>query len=158
MEVPPHHWLPGLIAGRAFLAPGGPAVTLDYGEVYPFGIMVQISVRFRGPLGLQQQRAISDQGSAYLWNKPALSPQLTVEQDHLGPAPSRILRHQGRSEFWSISYWLDQEIAPSALSMTFRWPEQDINCGFPVPGEEISRALDQATELWSPDPDGYFSY
>lgn len=76
----PQHWFPGLIAGQGVLRSSGPACTLNYAEVYPFGLMAQISVRFRGPLSLEIQRELSQQSGSYLWNKPGVGPQLTLEQ------------------------------------------------------------------------------
>ena len=49
----PQHWFPGLIGGQGVIRPSGAACTLDYAEVYPFGLTAQISVRFRGPLALE---------------------------------------------------------------------------------------------------------
>jgi hypothetical protein len=41
--------------------------------------------------------------------------------------------------------------------MAFRWPEQDIECVFPVTGEDIGRALEEAVllDVGLPDIDGY---
>lgn len=153
----PQHWFPGLIGGQGVIRPSGAACTLNYAEVYPFGLMAQISVRFRGPLSLDMQRELSQQSGSYLWSKPGLGPQLTLEQQESMASPAEVVTHEGHHSFWTITFWFDQEITGSALSMSFRWPEQGIECSFVVPGEDIGRALEEATELWSPDPDGYFS-
>ncbi|MFJ5696596.1 hypothetical protein [Arthrobacter sp. NPDC093139] len=119
--------------------------------------MAQISVRFRGPLSLDMQRELSKQSGSYLWNKPDLGPQLTLEQEESTASLAEVVTHEGHHSFWTITFWFDKEITGSALSMAFRWPEQGIECVFPIAGEDIDRALEEATELWSPDPEGYFS-
>ena len=151
----PQHWFPGLIGGQGVIRPSGAACTLNYAEVYPFGLMAHISVRFRGPLALDVQRELSQQSDSYLWNKPVVGPQLTLEQE-AGALPAEVVTHEGHHSFWTITFWFDQEITGSALSMTSSWPEQGIECAFPVAGEDIGAALEEATELWSPDPEGYF--
>jgi hypothetical protein len=118
--------------------------------------MAQISVRFRGPLALDVQRELSQQSDSYLWNKPGVGPQLSLEQEAVA-SPAEVVTHEGHHSFWTITFWYDQEITGSALSMTFRWPEQGIECAFEVAGEDIGAALEEATELWSPDSEGYFS-
>jgi hypothetical protein len=119
--------------------------------------MAQISVRFRGPLSLDRQRELSKQSSSYLLNTPGLGPQLTLEQEESTASPAEIVTHEGHHSFWTTTFWFDRELTGSALSMTFRWPEQGIECVFPIAGEDIGRALEKATELWSPDPEGFFS-
>jgi hypothetical protein len=153
----PQRWFPGLIGGQGVVRPSGAACTLNYAEAYPFGLMAQISVRFRGPLSLDTQRELSKQSESYLWNKPDLGPQLTLKQEESTASSAEVVTHEGHHSFWTITFWFDQQITGSALSMTFRWPEQGIECAFPIPGEDIGRALGEATELWSPDPEGYFS-
>jgi hypothetical protein len=119
--------------------------------------MAQISVRFRGPLSRDTQRELGKQAESYLWNKPDLGPRLTLRQEESTASSAEVVTHEGHHAFWTITFWFDQEITGSALSMTFRWPEQGVECAFPIPGEDIGRALEEATELWSPDPEGYFS-
>jgi hypothetical protein len=108
-------------------------------------------------LSLETQRELSQQSGSYLWNKPGLGPQLTLEQKESTAPLAETITHEGHHSFWTITFWFDQEITGSALSVTFRWPEQGIECAFPIAGEDIGRALEEATELWSPDPEGYFS-
>jgi hypothetical protein len=153
----PHHWLPGLIAGQGVVHPSGAACTLNYGEVYPFGLLAQISVRFRGPLSLDKQREIGSQSDSYLWNKPDRGPQLSLEQERSARSSAEIVTHEGHNTFWTITYWFGREIAPSEVSMTFSWPEQGLEVLFTVSGEDLRSAINRATELWIPDPHGYFS-
>lgn len=157
MPVQPRHWLPGLIAGQGFIHSSGAACTLDYGETYPFGLLAQISVRFRGPLSLEQQREISRQSESYLRNKPASGPQLILEHEGTSEVSAQIITHEGHNTMWTFTYWVQQTITPSALSLTFNWAAQDMECGFAISAEKVRHALEQAKELWSPDPEGYFS-
>jgi hypothetical protein len=69
----------------------------------------------------------------------------------------RIVTHEGHNTFWTITYWFGREIAPSEVSVTFSWPEQGLEVLFAVSGEDLRYAINQATELWIPDPHGYFS-
>jgi hypothetical protein len=101
----PHHWLPDLIAGRGVVHPGGAACTLNYGKAHPFGLLAQISVRFRGPLSLEKQREIGSQSDSHLWNRPVFGPQLTLEQERSARSSAEIVTHEGHNTFWTITYW-----------------------------------------------------
>lgn len=157
MPSRPQHWLPGLVAGQGLIDSSGVAWTLDYGEIYPFGLLAQVSVRFRGPLSLEQQREIGTQSESYLRNRPASGPQLTLEQEGKEGIPGEIVTHEGHDALWTITYWFEQTVAPSALSLNFNWAEQRLESNFAVSAEQSSRALDEATELWSASAEGYFS-
>ncbi|WP_214949816.1 hypothetical protein [Arthrobacter sp. ISL-69] len=155
MNRRPHHWLPGLIAGRSLVHPDGTACTLDFGEVYPSGFMAQISVRFRGTLTRNQQREIFTQVDSYHRNTPTLGPQLMMEQEDSLGGSAEVLTTQGSNTRWTIMYWFDQPSTPEQLTLTFTWPEQALESLFVIPGEEVDRAKREATELWIPDQHEY---
>ncbi|BCW42455.1 hypothetical protein StoSoilB3_39900 [Arthrobacter sp. StoSoilB3] len=144
----PYNWLPGFVAGRGSILLNGAGCSLNFAEVYPFGLWVQISVRFRGPLTLEQQRDIDRQVGAYLRNSPAEGPLLTIDQDGSGRSTAEIVTHEGHNNFWTISFWVDHKVAAGALSVVFTWTGQDIEMTFSVTGEDVDSALSTATELW----------
>ena len=144
----PYNWQPGIVAGRGSVLLSGAGCSLNFAEVYPFGLWVQMSVRFKGPLTLEQQREINRQVGAYLRNSPAEDPQLTVDQENSGRSTAEIVTHEGHNNFWTISFWADHDVAAGALSMVFSWTDQDIETTFSVTGEDIETALTDATELW----------
>lgn len=98
VPVRPQHWLPGLVAGKGLIDSSGVACTLDYGEIYPFGLLAQISARFRGPLSLEKQREIGTQSESYLRNRPASGPQLKLEQEGKEEIPGEIVTHEGHTK------------------------------------------------------------
>jgi hypothetical protein len=144
----PYNWQPGFVAGRGSVLLSGAGCSLNFAEVYPFGLWVQMSVRFKGPLTLEQQRDIDRQVGAYLRNSPAEGPQLAVDQDSSGCSTAEIVMHEGHNNFWTISFWVDHDVAAGALSVVFTWTDQDIETTFSVTGEDVDSALSEATELW----------
>ena len=144
-----------MIAGQGLVHPSGTACSLDFGEVYPSGVMAQISVRFRGPLMLEQQREIFTQVDSYHRNTPMLGPQLVMEQEDSLGVPAEVLTTQGSSTQWTIMYWFDRPARPEQLTLAFDWPDQDLESLFVIPGEEVVRATREATELWVPDQDEF---
>jgi hypothetical protein len=117
-----------------------------------------MSVRFKGPLTLEQQREINRQVGAYLRNSPAESPQLAVDQEISGGSTAEIVTHEGHNNFWTISYWVDHDVAAGALSMVFTWTDQDIETTLSVTGQDIETALTDATELWKASPIEYSTF
>ncbi|WP_143019230.1 hypothetical protein [Arthrobacter sp. ov407] len=97
---------------------------------------------------LEQQREIDRQVGAYLRNSPAEGPQLAVDQDSSGRSTAEIVTHEGHNNFWTISFWVDHDVAAGALSIVFTWTDQDIETTFSVTGEDVDSALSEATELW----------
>ncbi|MET1153200.1 hypothetical protein [Arthrobacter sp.] len=97
---------------------------------------------------LEQQREINHQVGAYLRNSPAEGPQLAVDQDSSGRSTAEVVTHEGHNNFWTISFWVDHDVAAEALSVVFTWTDQDIETTFSVTGEHIDSALSNATELW----------
>ena len=144
----PYNWQPGFVAGRGSVLLSGAGCSLNFAEVYPFGLWVQMSVRFKGPLTLERQRDINHQVGAYLRNSPAEGPQLTVTQENSGRSTAEVVTHEGHNNFWTISFWVDHDVTAGALSMVFIWTDQDIETTFSVTGEDIETALSAATELW----------
>lgn len=144
----PYNWQPGIVAGKGFVLPSRTGCTLNYVEVYPAGLWIQMSVRLRGPLTIEQQRVINHQVDAYLRNIPSEAPQLIVDQDNSGRSVAELVTHEGHNNFWTLSFWAEHPVASSGLTIFFTWPEQGIELAFPVDGEEIERALGDATELW----------
>lgn len=67
------------------------------------------------------------------------------------------MTHQGHNTLWTIAYWFQHAITPSALSLTFNWAEQRMECVFAISAEQVRGALDEAKELWSPVSEGYSS-
>lgn len=120
----PQHWFPGLIGGQGVVRPSGAACTLDHAEVYPFGLTAQISVRFRGPLALDVQRELSQQSASYLWNKPSVGPQLTLEQEESGASPAEVVTHEGHHSFWTTIFLVRPRDHRTAISMTFDGPSR----------------------------------
>lgn len=144
----PYNWQPGIVAGKGFVLPSGAGCGLNYVEVYPFGLWVQMSVRFKGPLTIEQQRVINHQVDAYLRNRPSEAPQLIVDQIDSGRSVAEIVTHEGHNNFWTLSFWVDHTVASSELTIVFTWAEQGIEIAFPVVGKDIEGALADATELW----------
>lgn len=107
-----------------------------------------MSVRFKGPLTLEQQRVIGRQVGAYLRNSPAEGPQLAVDQHSSGRSTAEIVTHEGHNNFWTMSFWVDHDVAAGVLSVVFTWPDQDIDRTFSVTGDDVASALGDATELW----------
>lgn len=99
----PRHWFPDLIGGQGVIRPSGAACTLNYAEVYPFGLMAQISMRFRGPLALDTQPELSQQPGSSLWNKPGVGPRLTFVQKESMESPAGVVTHEGHHSFWTIT-------------------------------------------------------
>lgn len=54
-------------------------------------------------------------------------------------------------------YWFQRAITPSALSLTFNWAEQDMECGFRISAEQVRRSLNEAKELWILESEGSLS-
>lgn len=69
MSRRPRNWMPGLLSGQVAPELGTATIcTLNFGEIYPSGFFAEISVRFRGPLSLEEQRTISSQAEWCLRN------------------------------------------------------------------------------------------
>ncbi len=144
----PYNWQPGFVAGRGSVLLNGAGCSLVFAEVYPFGLWVQMGVRFKGPLTLEQQRDLGRQVDAYLRNSPAEGPQLAVNQDGSGRSTAEIVTHEGHNNFWTISFWVDHDVAAGAMSVVFTWTDQDIEVSYVITAEDVRSALRDATELW----------
>jgi hypothetical protein len=151
MNRRPRHWLPGLIAGQGSVHPSGAACTLDFGEVYPSGVLVQISVRFRGPLTRDQQHEIYTQVDSYHRNTPTLGPQLVMEQEGASAVSAEVFTTQGNTTMWTITYWFDQQVEPAQLTLVVTWPEQGLESLFVISRVNVDQAIRQAAQLWVPD-------
>lgn len=107
-----------------------------------------MGVRFKGPLTLEQQRDLGRQVGAYLRNSPVEGPQLAVNQDGSGRSTAEIVTHEGHNNFWTISFWVDHDVAAGAMSVEFRWTDQDIEVSYLVTADDVGSALRDARELW----------
>ncbi|WP_232084737.1 hypothetical protein [Arthrobacter sp. SO5] len=99
-------------------------------------------------MSLEQQRDIDRQVGAYLRNSPADGPQVAVGQETSGYSTAEIVTHEGHNNFWTISFWVEHDVAAGAMSVVFTWTDQDIETAFSVTGEDVDSALSDATELW----------
>lgn len=144
----PYNWQPGFVAGRGSVLLNGAGCSLVFAEVYPFGLWVQMGVRFKGPLTLEQQRDLGRQVDAYLRNSPAEGPQLAVNQDGSGRSTAEIVTHEGHNNFWTISFWVDHDVAAGAMSVVFTWTDQDIEVSYVITADDVGSALRDARELW----------
>lgn len=149
------HWRPGLIAGQSSDVTGEAVSSLNYAEVYPFGLMAQISVRFRGPMEIEQMREIAQEAQSYLRGNAANGPRLNIKQQGTEEAVAEVLTMEGSSTLWTISFWLEAQITRNALLLHFSWPEREISEHFSVTTDNLNSALDQSREIWNPGHESY---
>jgi hypothetical protein len=97
----PQHWFPGLIGGLGVLRSSGPACTLNYAAVYPFGLMAQISVRFRGPLSLEIQRELSQRSGVPSAAVTSACLEISEPRSHVKVLRNVAVRTPSASMSWS---------------------------------------------------------
>ncbi|MGO4250556.1 hypothetical protein AB4Y87_25480 [Paenarthrobacter sp. RAF54_2] len=146
MDKPPASWLPGLIAGE-HRAINGAVCTLDYAEIYPAGVMVHISIRFRGAFDRRRYETERMQVEAAHNNSPLSGPRLVLKQPGAINAYASMISFEDRGGFWTLAYWFIHEPLPEETQLHLSWAETGIDVTFTIMEERITTALSAMEDL-----------
>jgi hypothetical protein len=169
-SLPPEEsWLPGRLLGPVALHYSDSLhVVFADADVYPVGILLHLTARFRDLPTRDAQREIGRQVSAFHYapadhEGPHLryhpldaqgqqqppQPDGTVLEDALPSA------HRGSGRLWHLGYWIACDVASAApLEYILDWPAQAVHNTFGFTQEQIDEARSAACQLWPADDDG----
>jgi hypothetical protein len=161
---PEESWLPGRLLGPVGLHDSDSLhVVFADADVYPVGILLHLTARFRDLPTLEAQREVSQQVNAF-HHAPADhdGPHLRYcrrdGQGHAAQPDDTHLEdafpwaHRGGRRIWRVGFWIACDVPVAApLEYVFDWPAQSVHSVFGFTREQIDEALRAARQLW---PDG----
>jgi hypothetical protein len=163
VSLPPEEsWLPGRLLGPVVYDSDLLHVLVEDAHVYPVGILMHLTARFRDLPTLDAQREVGRQVSAFhhapadhdgphlryhpldaQGQKQAPQPDGTVLEDALPWA------HRGGGRIWRLGFWIACDVASAApLQYVLDWPAQAIHSAFGFTRKQIDQAADAARQLW----------
>jgi hypothetical protein len=160
ISLPPETWLPGHLLGPVVLHESEFLhVLVDDAEIYPVGILVHVTARFRSLPTLQAQREVGGQVSAFHYDAvghrgPHLRYHHRDEQHPTQPPAAELgdafpWAHRGGGRIWRLGFWIVCEAASAApLDYELDWPAQQLRSTFHVSQDQIDEALRAARQLW----------
>jgi hypothetical protein len=163
ISLPPETWLPGHLLDRVVLHESESLhVLVEDVEVYPVGILVRITARFRSLPTLQAQREVGDQVGAFHYDAVGhRGPHLRYRRrdaEHPTQPPEPELgdafpwTHHGGGRIWRLGFWIACEAASAApLDYELDWAAQQLRGTFHVSQDQIDEALRAARQLWFDD-------
>jgi len=153
VSLPPEEsWLPDRIFGPVVLHSSDRLhVSFADADVYPAGILLHITARFRDLPTLDAQREVSRQVSAFHHapadhDGPHLRYRPRGTQEHAGLEDTFPWAHRGAQRLWRLGYWIACDIAP--LEYVLDWPAQAVHSEFSFTQEQVDEALGVARQLW----------
>jgi hypothetical protein len=171
LSLPPEEsWLPGRLLGPVVLHDSDVLhVVFADGDVYPVGILMHLTARFRDVRTLEAQREVGRQVSAFhhapadhdgphlryhpldaQGQKRAPQPDGTVLEDAFPWA------HRGGRGIWRLGFWIACDVTSAApLEYVLDWPAQAVHSAFGFTQEQIDEAWRAARQLWPAYDDGH---
>jgi hypothetical protein len=160
-SLPPEEsWLPGHLLGPVVLHESESLhVLVEDAEVYPVGILVRVTARFRSLPTLQAQRDVGEQVSAFHYDAaghhgPHLRYHRRDEQHRAQPLDPELAdafpwAHRGGGRLWRLGFWIPIEVANAApLDYELDWPAQQLRSAFHFSQDQIDEASRSARQLW----------
>jgi hypothetical protein len=160
---PEESWLPGRLLGPVVLhASDSLHVVFTDADVYPVGILLHLTARYRDLPTLDAQREIGRQVMAFhhapadhdgphlryhpldaQGQKQPPQPDGTVLEDALPSA------HRGGGRIWYLGYWIACDVPVAApLEYVLDWPAQAVRSTFGFAQEQVDQARSAARQLW----------
>lgn len=167
---PEESWLPGHLRGPVVLHESESLhVLVEDAEVYPVGILVHVTARFRSLPTREAQRDVGDQVSAFHYDPaghqgPHLRYHRRDEQDRTQPldpglADARPWAQRGGGRVWRLGFWISCEIPDAApLDYELHWPAQQVRSTFHFSQDQIDDARRGSRQLWPIDDPQEHSY
>jgi len=163
-SLPPEEsWLPGHLHGPVVLHESESLhVLVEDAEVYPVGILVHVTARFRSLPTLQAQREVRDQVSAFHYDPaghrgPHLRYHARDEQHRTQPPDPELAdafpwAHRSGGRLCRLGFWIPCEVTNAApLDYELDWPAQQLRSPFHVSQDQIDQARRAARQLWPVD-------
>jgi hypothetical protein len=164
ISLPPDEtWLPGHLLGPVVLHESESLhVLVEDAEVYPVGILVRITARFRSLPTLQAQREVGGQVSAFHYDPaghhgPHLRYHRRDEEHRAQPLDPELAdafpwAHRGGGRLWRLGFWIACAVPNAApLDYELDWPAQQLRSTFHVSQDQIDDAMRAARQLWIDD-------
>jgi hypothetical protein len=163
-SLPPEEtWLPGHILGPVVLHESQSLhVLVEDAGVYPVGILVHVTARFRSLPTRQAQREVGDQVSAFHHDAighrgPHLRYHRRDGQHRTQPLDPELVdafpwAHRGGGRIWRLGFWIPCEATNAApLDYELDWPAQQLRSTFHFSQDQIDEAMRAARQLWIDD-------
>jgi hypothetical protein len=165
---PEESWLPGRLLGPVVLHDSDLLhVLVKDADVYPVGILMHLTARFRDLPTLDAQREVGRQVSAFHYDTAGHDgPHLRYRrrdvqgQGQAAQPDDTVLgdafpwAHRGGRRIWRLGYWIACDVASAApLHYVLDWPAQAVHSAFDFSQEQIDQAGDAARQLWPADDD-----
>ena len=142
---PEESWLPGQLLGPVVLHHSDSLhVVFTHADVYPEGILLHVTARFRELESREARQEVGRQISAFHY-APAdhEGPHLRYQPDGIDALPEA---HHGGGRIWHLGYWIASDVAP--LEYVFEWPAQEARSEFGFTREQVDEARRAARQLW----------
>jgi hypothetical protein len=122
-------------------------LTLDFVNVYPTGLHIRISARFRGLRALDEQRSIAE---SWRWrsNDPD-RPRLTYESAETERGV-RIMADGSESGFCHADLWCPGPVQDGEGRIEFEWLAQEIRSTVDISAASMIQAHNEWQQLWQP--------
>lgn len=164
-------WIPGRLLESVVLHDSSTLhVRLDDGDVYPVGVLLRLSARFRSVRTLWEQREVLRQMGAFHQDPAGHDgPHLRYALHSEGGPPlaagatsrdAHPWAHRGAQGFLRLNFWLDFDTgSKSRLQCILDWSAQGISAAFSFPPHQIDLARQQARRLWNDEgsPDDQYT-
>lgn len=143
---PEEDWLPGRLLGRVVLQESDQlCVAFEDADLYPMGILLRLSARFRELPTLEAQREAAGQVMAFHRGADHDGPHLRYMSDGR-TADALPWAHGGAQRLWRMGFWIACDEAP--LDYELDWPSQSIRTAFSLIREQLIEAQSEARQLW----------